>query len=167
MRFVFLHSYDRAEKNCYGFAPDCLQWLKSTLCKTPDAYHILVFSHLTPMVGLQCWTDYIRGGDELVGYLEQYNAKAPDRPDRRVLAYINGHNHADQVFTDLSFPIISIGCSKAEYFAEHKPEGSHTPMRRLGEASQELWDALIVNTKEKKLDFLRFGAGCDRSVHIT
>ena len=161
MRFVFLHSFDYTKEFRYGFAPDCLRWLKSTLINTPDEYDILVFSHLTPLVKLQYWTSNIRNGDELAGVLEEFNAGY--RPGR-ILAYVNGHNHADQIYKGLSFPIVSLGCSKTEYFTEYKPEGSYTPERWLDTVSQELWDTLVITPKEKRLDFIRFGAGNDRTV---
>jgi hypothetical protein len=119
----------------------------------PEGYRALIFSHLPPLVELQVWTDHIRGGAELVEILGRH----------RIAAYLNGHNHADHVHRGLSFPIISIGCAKPEYFLEYKPAGSTRPMRRLGEASQELWDALLVSPGGERLEFLRFGAGEDRA----
>jgi hypothetical protein len=159
LRFVFLHSFDEREEIRYGFSDECLRWLKTALADAPRDTDIVVFSHLTPLVELQYWTDRIRGGHELVGILEAYGAHSSAG---RILAYINGHNHADQVYEGLSFPIISVGCAKTECFAEYKPAGSHTPARRLGDASQELWNALLITPNERRLDFIRFGAGEDR-----
>jgi hypothetical protein len=161
MRFLFLHSFDYTEECRYGFSDACLNWLERTLTSTPLEYNILIFSHLTPLLKLQYWTDRIRGGDELIEILEKYNA-SPQAG--KVLAYINGHNHTDQIYNGLSFSIISIGCAKTEYFAEYKPAGSQTPKRRLGDMTQELWDAMIITPAQKRLDFLRFGAGYDRTV---
>jgi hypothetical protein len=161
LRFVFLHSFDPSERVRYGFSKHCLRWLRRVLADAPRDWHVVAFSHLTPLVALQYWTDRIRGGEELVGILELHNAR---RGAGKILAYVNGHNHADQIHDELSFPIVSIGCAKTECFAEYKPEGSCTPARRLGDASQELWDALIVSPADRRLDFIRFGAGADRSV---
>jgi hypothetical protein len=152
LRFCFLHSYDYAEQYRYGYAPACLAWLDRALEEMPVGYRALVFSHLPPLVELQVWTDHIRGGAELVEILERH----------RVVAYLNGHNHADHIYCGRSFPIISIGCAKLEYFLEHKPVGATVPRRSLGEASQELWDALLVSRGGQRLSFLRFGAGEDR-----
>ncbi|MDR1245552.1 MAG: metallophosphoesterase [Clostridiales Family XIII bacterium] len=163
LRFVFLHSFDGREEARYGFSDECLLWLKAALAAAPPCTDIVVFSHLTPLVKLQYWTDRIRGGHELVGILEAHGA----RPGAgKILAYINGHNHADQVYEGLSFPIISVGCAKTECFEAYKPAGSHTPARRLGDASQELWDALLIAPSEKHLDFVRFGAGEDRTITV-
>ena len=161
LRFVFLHSFDAEESVRYGFSDACLRWLRAALRTAPRDRHIVVFSHLTPLVRLQYWTDEIRRGEELVGILEAHNARGGTG---RILAYINGHNHADRICEDLSFPIVSIGCAKTEYFTAYKPAGAHTPARRLGDASKELWDVLIVTAAEKRLDFVSFGAGFDRRV---
>jgi hypothetical protein len=122
----------------------------------------MVFSHLTPLVGLQCWTDRIRGGDELAAILEACGA----RPEGGLIAYVNGHSHVDHIYRGLSFPLVSIGCSKPECFSEHKPAGAFTPPRRLGEASQELWDALVLTPSARRIDFVRYGAGFDRTLEF-
>ncbi|MCR4924786.1 MAG: metallophosphoesterase [Clostridiales bacterium] len=83
----------------------------------------------------------------------------------RLLAFVHGHIHADWVNSaDLSFPIVSIGCAKVEDDQVKKSAGSTTYSRALGDATQDLWDALVVNTRTGRLDFIRFGAGEDRTL---
>ena len=161
MRFIFLHSFDHTRVHRYIYSAACLRWLEKTLADTPDKYDILIFNHLAPMVKLQYWATRIYRCKKLIDILEGFNA-GPRAG--KILAFINGHNHTDQVYNGLSFSVVSIGCSKTEYFTNYKPRGAFTPERRLGEATQELWDALIVTPKERRLDFLRFGAGSDRVV---
>jgi hypothetical protein len=83
---------------------------------------------------------------------------------KQVLALIHGHNHADQTYTKRRFPIISIGCAKCEYFTDKKPEGSFTFARTLNTVTQELWDTMIITPSQGTIDFIRFGAGKNRSV---
>jgi len=161
IRFVFLHSFDYTRVHRYIYSADCLRWLEKTLADTPDDYNILIFNHLAPLVKLQYWATRIYGCKKLVDILEGFNA-GPRAG--KILTFINGHNHTDQIYNGLSFPVVSIGCSKTEYFTNYKPRGAYTPERRLGEVTQELWDALIVTPKSRRLDFLRFGAGKDRFV---
>ena len=66
--------------------------------------------------------------------------------------------------SDLSFPVISIGCAKIEDEQVKKAAGSTTYHRKLNDVTQELWDVLVVNAKTGKLDFVRFGAGEDRKI---
>ena len=80
------------------------------------------------------------------------------------MAYVCGHNHADQIFYEKRFPIVALGCNKCEYFKDKKPEGSCTYERRVGTVSQDLWDVMVVNPEENRIDFVRFGAGEDKII---
>lgn len=160
LRMLFLSSFDHREGMRYGFPKEELNWLQQTLANTPMGYAVLVFAHVPPLAEIHFWSDEIRNGEELIGILEEHNKEE----GRQVMAYIHGHNHADQIYQGRDFPIISLGCNKCEYFADKKPEGAITYERKLETVSQDLWDALIVNPGEKKLDFIRFGAGEDRCV---
>lgn len=159
LRCIFLDSFDHTEKERYGYPDAEVLWLQKILAETPDSYSILVFSHVPPLPEIHVWSDTIRNGDRIVAALENYN-----KMGRRVLGLIHGHNHADQIYDKYSFPIISIGCNKCEYFLEKKPEGAQTFPRKLNDVSQDLWDVLIVNTETKTLKFVRFGAGEDRTI---
>ncbi len=83
------------------------------------------------------------------------------------MAYIHGHNHADQIYQERAFPIISIGCNKLEDFKDKKPEGAYTPDRKRFTVTQELWDVMIVSCDNDKIEFVRFGAGEDRTVELS
>lgn len=77
---------------------------------------------------------------------------------------ISMDTHANYVYTERKFPIVFIGCSKVEYFPYKKPEGFTRYMRKLDDTTQELWDVLVVTPEKNSLEFIRFGAGKDRSV---
>lgn len=159
LRLIFIDSFDPKETIRYGFSGYCINWLETALSRMHRDYTSVVFSHLTPLVRLQSWTDNIRNRKELVSVL--------DKHADRILAFINGHNHCDHLFNELhngQFPIISINCAKCEYFLEHKPEGAVVPFRRLGDRTQESFDIMQVDTEQKEIYFTRFGAGEDRIV---
>ena len=159
LRLIFIDSFDPKETIRYGFSGYCIHWLETALSRMSSDYTSVVFSHLTPLVRLQSWTDNIRNRKELVSVL--------DKHADRILAFINGHSHCDHLFNDLhngQFPIISINCAKCEYFLEHKPEGAVVPFRRLGDRMQESFDIMQVDTERKEIYFTRFGAGEDRVV---
>ncbi len=160
LRMFFLFSFNQHEEIRYGFPMEEIQWLKESLWKTPDGYHILVFSHVPPLPQIHFWSDEIRNGEELLSVLEEYHKVQ----GKCVLAYIHGHNHADQIYTEREFPIISIGCNKLEDFKDKKPDGSITYDREWQKVTQDLWDVLVVNFEEKRMDFVRFGAGEDRHI---
>lgn len=160
LRGIFLESYDFEEEIKYGFSNEALAWLGETLKVTPEGYSVVIFSHVPPLGCIHYWTDQIRNSDLLMELLEEYDAI----DGKCVMAYIHGHNHADQIYRERRFPIISIGCTKFEYFTDKKPEGSFTEPRTLNMVTQELWDIMIINPTEKKLELIRFGAGSDRTI---
>ncbi|MDR3296399.1 MAG: metallophosphoesterase [Clostridiales Family XIII bacterium] len=158
LRCVFLFSFDPEQRPRYGFPDEELAWLRETLDATPAGYAVVVFSHVPPIPRLDFWSDAIRNGDALLAILEEYDA----RDGSRVLAYFHGHTHADFIYTETAFPIISVACAKCEYFTDKKPEGAAAPERRLGDRTQDAWDTLVLSPAEGKIELIRFGAGKDR-----
>ena len=158
LRCLYLNAYDNETRPRYGFDLVQIAWVRETLAKVPEGWRVLVFAHDAPLPELDPWSEEIRNGSLMMQALD--NSKA------QILAYIHGHAHADFTYRwqgKKEFPIIAIGCAKCEDMAERKVEGSFTPARVLGEASQELWDILIIK-KNGKLHFVRFGAGHDRTI---
>ena len=160
LRFLFLHSYDNGEALRYGFSDEELEWVEKELAELPTAYRLLLFSHDAPLACLDYWAAEIRNGEKLAAMLDDWNMAH----ENRIVAFIHGHTHADYIYRARTFPIVSVGCAKLEYFEEMKPEGATAPVRVEGEVSQELWDTLLINPKTGQLDFVRFGAGVDRAV---
>lgn len=160
LRCLFLSSYDAETPVRYGFSEEEVAWVKETLDETPPGFKVLIFSHEAPLDILDYWARIVRNGKKLMQVLEEYNA----REDAQILAYIHGHTHADYVYRGSSFPIVSLGCNKCEYFLDKKPEGSHTYARKPDTVTQDLWDVLVVDGSRECLHFVRFGAGEDRVV---
>ena len=160
LRLVFLDSFDPKRRERYGFSRESVKWLRRMLRQTPTGWRVLVFTHVTPMAEHHYWSDAIENGPRLIKVLERFNRKRGGA----VLGLIHGHNHADQIYHADGFPIVSIGCAKYEYFKENKPEGAITPDRERGMASQDLWDVVVAKPASGCLEFVRFGAGDDRSV---
>lgn len=160
IRAIFLGNFDYTNPLRYGFLEEELTFTKQTLATIPDGYDVMIFSHDAPIAELDYWSYYIRNGEQLLAILEDYN----QQENHHILGYFHGHSHADLVDGKSSFPIISVGCSKCEYFPDKKPKGAYAAPRKLGELSQELWDTVIVNKENQQLHMIRFGAGEDRTV---
>lgn len=160
IRMLFLASFDHREEYRYGFPEEETEWVKRILAAAPEGYQVLIFSHDAPLAKLDYWAKEIRNGERLMEILETYH----NLPGRRILGYLHGHTHADYVYRERSFPIISIGCSKCEYFPDKKPEGSTRYQRKLRDVTQDLWDVLVVQPDKRTLKLVRFGAGEDRIV---
>ena len=158
LRGIFLSAYQNEARPRYGFDLTQIAWVRDTLGTVPQGWQVLVFAHDAPLPELDPWSEEIRNGKLLM--------QALDNGEPRIMAYIHGHAHADFTYQwrgKKHFPIIAIGCAKCEDMAERKVEGSHTPARVLGEASQELWDILLIK-QDASLHFIRFGAGQDRVI---
>jgi hypothetical protein len=160
LRLFFLDSFDPARNQRYGFSREELLWFRRMLRRTPKTCRILVFSHVPPLPEIHVWSDVIRNGQGMIRALRRFESRGG-----RVLAWIHGHSHADQVYTGAEIPVVGIGCGKLECFTEHKPDGSVIFRRDRGSASQELWDVLCVPDGADELYLFRYGAGEDR--HIT
>lgn len=163
LRILFLHSFEPKETNRYGFSMEEVVWVKKVLEELPEDYRVLICSHDAPLARLDYWASEIRNGEKLMEVLEGWH----EQHGRRIMAYLHGHSHTDFIYRERSFPIIAIGCSKCEYFADKKPEGAHTASRYPGEVTQELWNTMIIDTVGNTIDLVRFGAGMDRHIPQT
>ena len=161
LRCLFLFSFDHRQKIRYGFPEEEVAWIQRTLTETPKDSCVLIFSHVPLLPEMHFWSDQIRNSDQLLQILKDYV-----HAGGTILAFVHGHNHADQIFNMDEFPIVSIGCAKCEDFKDRKPNGSITYDRKMGTITQELWDVMLIDPEEKKIDFVRFGAGEDRSVRV-
>lgn len=161
LRCLFLHSFNHREKVRYGFPVEEVEWAEKVLTQTPKEYSVLVFSHVPLLAEMHFWSKKIRNSGEMLEVLEEHV-----RQGGRILAYIHGHNHADQTYNERKFPIISIGCAKCEDFKDKKPEGAVTYDRKMGTVTQELWDVMVVDVEKGRMEFIRFGAGEDREINV-
>lgn len=160
LRCLFLYSFDHFQKIRYGFPAEEVAWVERVLSDTPEDFSVIVFAHVPLLAQMHFWSDRIRNSEGMKKAFDEYVQKGG-----MILGYVHGHNHADQVEYTENFPIIAVGCAKCEDFKDKKPEGSITYDRKMGTTSQELWDVMVIDTKGKKIDFVRFGAGEDRTVH--
>lgn len=167
LRLLFIHSYDHTQQGQsmrYGFSDEDVEWTRAALAGTPAGYKAIVFSHCPLLAKMHFWSEEIRNEAAMVKVLQDFNAGAAGQKGR-LLAFIHGHIHADWVNkADLPFPVIAIGCAKIEDDQVKKSAGSTTYSRALDDATQDLWDVLLVDARAGRLDFVRFGAGEDRRV---
>ena len=145
LRMLFLFSFDQHEVIRYGFPKEEIEWVRKILEELTEGWQVLVFSHVPPLPEIHFWSDKIRNGEEMMKVLEEYH----NAHNGAVLAYIHGHNHAEQIYTERAFPIISIGCNKLEDFKDKKPEGSYTCDRKRDTVTHDLWDILVLNQEER------------------
>lgn len=161
LRIFYLYSFDYREQVRYGFPLEELDWVRASLESMAEGWAALVCAHVPPLPEIHYWSDQIRNGEELLQILEEHH-----RAGRKVLAYVHGHNHGEQIYRQRLFPIVSLGCNKMEDFQREKPEGSWTYSRQQGTVTEDLWDVMIVHADHSGVEFVRFGAGEDKRVCI-
>ena len=160
VRALFLDSFEPTRKERYGFSAPQLAWVARTLATTPKGWGVVVFSHVPLLASMHVWSKRIRLGVTLRRMLQVFDRARGGA----LITYVHGHNHSDQVAYTHGFPIVAVGCAKLEDFWDHKPHGSVTPARKLGDVTQELWDVVVVSADRRRADFVRFGAGEERGV---
>ncbi|MCR5539100.1 MAG: metallophosphoesterase, partial [Lachnospiraceae bacterium] len=169
VRMIFLASFDPDDRsNPYGFSTADVFWFSRAVAAAPRGFRILVFSHVTPAAEIHHWSDTIRNGPKMISVLEKEQKKHGN-----VLAWICGHNHADQIFRTYAFPIVTIASLKIDHYKDpdggittyrRKSYGGVAPERLYDGVSRECFDILSVSKDKNELRFLRFGAGEDRIV---
>ena len=161
LRLIFLSSFDpgRKREQRYGYSAGTVYRLWRMLSETPRGYGVLVFSHMTLIPEMNVFSRELRGSRLLRAVLKRFH-----RRTGRLLAFVHGHCHADQVTKRDGYPVVSVGCGKLESFPELKPDGAFVPPRRRGERTQELWDLVRISRDQKTIEFIRYGAGESRKL---
>lgn len=158
VRMIFLSSFEDTAPIRYGYEKQQLKWLRAVMSGAPAGTKFLIFSHDAPLAKLDYWSFLIRNGEALLDVIEECNA----RKEYQVIGFFYGHTHADYIYEECSFPVVSVGCAKLEYFTDKKPAGAVVYERKADTVTQDLWDSLLIDFKEEKIRLIRFGAGVDR-----
>ncbi len=164
LRLFFLSSFDceqPTEEERYVYSDEECAWLQKTLEETPEGCDILVFSHVPLLPAMHVWSRDIRGSERVLQILESWQ----HRHKEKILAYIHGHSHSDQIEKAYGFPIVAVGCSKLESFPDMKPPGAVCYERKRHTVTQDLWDIVQISRDHRFVRLFRFGAGEDRVLH--
>ncbi|WP_430608725.1 hypothetical protein IGJ74_001179 [Enterococcus sp. AZ009] len=162
--------------NVAGYRQPQITWLYEVLKSTPVDMTVCFFQHFPfgkrfgeisyypynyEMIDgiINC---FVTGGVYSRSYTENTDFKASISCDfegrKGKLAFLaHGHTHVDKISKD-SYGIVnySIGCSVSR---PKKDQGD----RPLGVVEEDLWDVIVLNTKTRHVDLVRFGKGTDRS----
>lgn len=160
VRMIFLASFDDRACIRYGYTDEQTKWLEGVLSAAKAGTRFLIFSHDAPLAKLDYWSFYVRNGEKLLDILEKYN----QLERYQIVGFFYGHTHADYIFEECSFPVVSVGCAKLEYFADKKPKGAAAWPREADTVSQDLWDSVLIDFERQIIKLVRFGAGEDREV---
>lgn len=163
--------------NVAGYRQQQINWLYKTLLDTPEDVTVAIYQHFGFGERYATGRAYLPYNYEMVdGILNSfvtglaYSSSYSDNPDFKAsisvdfegrmgkLAFLaHGHYHTDRIKIDENGIVdYSIGCSVS------RPKKDQAD-RPLGVLEEDLWDVVVLNTKTKHVDLIRFGKGSDRS----
>ena len=127
-----------------------MKWLKTEALKNCEGKDVLVFSHKIPMSRFETGSDpYIYKGNSTEAVLAVL--QGANKAGANVLCYFGGGYGIDEN--------ICVGGINFSVMGNQLAKG-----RKLGTVEQDLWDAVVVKKKERKIYLFRFGAGEDRVI---
>lgn len=158
LRYIFVDTYTRN-----GRVEDYKKFLNDALNGMPDDYNAVVFSHnpLTPaFTGLK---DGLLGSTEIDVFANPTDLTSILNPySEKIIACICGHSHTDAWNHDKG--ILYIETTSACNHTKTKVVADNiTPtLGTLGTATDTAFDIFIINQKEKTIEAIRYGVGCNR-----
>lgn len=158
-RLIFLcsyHSQHDTEIEFYqkyvGFDAAQVKWLKTEALKNCAGKDVLIFSHKIPLSRFETGSDpYIYKGNSTEAVLAV--VQGAKKEGANVLCHFAGAYGVDESFRlgGINFSVMGSQLAKG---------------RDLGTAEQDLWDAVVVKKKDRKIYLFRFGAGEDRIINF-
>lgn len=145
---------------------DCqLQWLKEEALNLGKEWTVLLFSHDGP---LNLYDQTRLAKEPWPGNKKELFQMVLDARNKKgfsIAGWFIGHLHGDLVQIVEGIPFIIIG-NQTSYVPVlwPMPQTGHFEPRERGTLSQDLWDAVLLNTDARRLSLYRFGAGVDRQI---
>jgi len=164
--------------NVAGYRQAQITWLYNTLKNTPTDTTVSIFQHYPFGKRYSATLNYypynyemvegiinnfVTGGTYSRTYSTNSDFKASISCDfqgrKGKLAFLaHGHTHTDRITKDTNGIVnYSIGCSVS------RPKKDQAD-RPLGVLEEDLWDVIVLNTKERKFNLIRFGKGSDKVI---
>ena len=154
VRLVVLKSCTDAGQ--YAYSSATADWFESLIADTPNDWKVVVFTHV-PLLPSHGYNG-----------ASAFNAKINTAlQSDKVITLFEGHVHGDNVFATPNWAV-QVGCNKSVNFdptSSAWPEDELLFTRTGGTATEDLWDACVVDPTNALLSCIRFGAGIDRYIH--
>ena len=161
LRIIGLNSCDPSP---ISFSLATAEFLKNAL-DSASGKKIIVVSHAPANKKALGETAEIEGGSAIENALNSYSGK--------IIAYIHGHTHWDNIGTveGNKFPYISVCCAvpvKTPITDTYKENCVGNPTsydRVIGDYSEYCFDIINIHLDTNVINIKRFGAGSDRSIY--
>ncbi len=171
IRLISLNSFffrevdgEKVKGNINGYDDNQLEWFRNEALNVSDDVTVLVLSHDSPVKN---FNDNFRTDNPIYNGNAMLDAVIDGRKKRgfKFAAWLVGHYHGDLTFEADGINIVLVA-SETAYIPSlfDMPDGGNYPPRELGTSTEDLWDALCIDTDRCEVHLFRFGSGRDRIV---
>lgn len=164
----FFYQYkDGKRTKPFGISLEQIAWLKNDALAVGADWTVLLFSHDTPFSNFD-EAAFLTDNRKVNGTLAiEALLQAQKTHGFRLAGWFVGHYHGDLITRLGGIPFILIG-DQTPYVPQlwSMPQGGIYHPRQLHHVTEDLWDAVAVDTQNRKLFLYRFGAGDDRVVEF-
>lgn len=160
LRYIFVDNYTRNERT-----ESAKTFLKNVLESLPSGYMAVLISHnalTNAFNGLQDAEDYNSGTKKDAVYGGSYYQDVIYNYSDRIIACISGHSHLDSWNTDNGILFIQTTCACNHTKFKFSADNITPILGTLGTATDTAFDIFIINQKEKTIEAIRYGVGCNR-----
>ena len=169
IRLVFICSFyyewkDGVFNKKYGISGEQVNWLKNEGFNAPKGWTVMVFSHDAPFI------DYFSPISKENQRINGYDAfcALTDNAEKNgftVAAWFLGHEHGDfdGKINGINFIMTTSETAYVPSLWDMVGNGVF-PERNLGTVTEDAWDAVSIDLKERMIRLVRFGAGSDREI---
>ncbi len=171
VRLIVLSSFyykggDGNEPYCQVPGIDDLQikWFEEKALKLGEGWTVIICSHDVPFSTFS--ENYYVGnskknGNRVIEILKQRE----EEYGFKTAAWFIGHFHGDYITKIKGINFILVA-SETAYVPQlfNMPEGGYFPERTLNTESEDLWDCVSLDKRNRKIRIFRFGAGIDREI---
>ena len=173
LRFIILCSYYytfneeiKEYKKYEGFDKKQIEWAKNDAFSISSGWTVFVFTHAVPLSELGNISPWGPSKVSELGGKEMCEVLLKSKAENgfELAGWFVGHFHGDrdELYNDIQFIWVGSQTAYIPQLWQMGGNGYFPSPRELGTVTQDLWDVVIVNTKEKKFNLVRFGAGIDR-----
>lgn len=142
-----------------GYEEEQRTWVQNTALNVENGWTIIIVTHVLYRAGpvysdgVITDTDFVadssNNGNALIEILDSYNGNG------EIAFVIQGHSHYDKITsTPNGIPVVLTTCDKT---LPNEPNDSPRQNRVLGTISEQAFDVVVVDTRNKSATFVRIG----------
>ena len=158
MRYIILSVFDKIDGTVVlSFENEQLDWFTNVALDMPNGYTAVVFGHY--FANQPYGTDTVVKPNDFTTLFS-----VVDENKSKIACLIAGHTHVDLVTeTDGGVPIFVTTCDKYLPWIENgvDREPNLTEYRKVGTITEQAFDVVVIDKKNRLISFVRIGAAAD------